>query len=153
MNTTNFPAILRQCGTDMGFDGLCLDEDNSCTLMIHEAVITMLWFKATDSLLLYASLGDVPQGLESELLYKALLELDMRSRGRLCVSGMDLNTRLVTLGAALPGYALTPASLRGYLDMFGQEAVAKKKLFTELLEAHSPWDESAEPVRDTTLRI
>ena len=152
MNTTDFSAILLHSGAEMGFEGLCLDEENACTLMIRETLITMIWFRATDSLLMYAPLGELPPELEDWRLYRAMLEMDMQSRGKLCVPGLDTATRLVTLGAALPGHALTPASLCAYLDMFGQEAATQKALFDELLEAYTPWSEVAEPVVGAVVR-
>jgi hypothetical protein len=72
MGKKEMEALVSDLGKEVGIPELELDEDGYCCLFFDDVVVNMEWDDENERLLLYTSVGDIPEDGREELFEKLL---------------------------------------------------------------------------------
>jgi Tir chaperone protein (CesT). len=125
MEQRSIKEIMADFGQAIGYPELALDEDGSCLLAAGEQALFLSCPEGAVSLLVYAPVGEPPEGPHRAELAEELLAANAYNEGtRGLTLGLSSERDLIMLSGTLPVSLLDAASLQSFLQFFMEQAVS-----------------------------
>lgn len=123
MHDSVTPA-LKAFGLSIGIEGLTLDEDQSCTLIVDDLMFTLQWKSESQALLVYAPVGQIDMANPNTAQLLEILEANCLGMGTGGLAlGLQPSFGAVVLSGQLPTRNLEPVVLEHYITFFVEMAL------------------------------